>query len=109
MPTDPAPKLSAAKSLGFRPGPLREKIEALHADLLKVDPSAKISDILRDGFSAFWPQIEAYTRARQQCTCNPEQLAALTLMCAHAQTMGLTADDIERTLGDLLAARALAP
>lgn len=54
--TPPPSKLS--KSVGFRANPeLRSKIESLAGQTQR-----DISDILRDGVVAFWPEIEALNR-----------------------------------------------
>ncbi|HVT74597.1 MAG TPA: hypothetical protein VHD61_15795 [Lacunisphaera sp.] len=93
-----ADKVSLAKSIGFRPGALRGKIEALYVDLLQVDPGIKLSVIIRDGFAAFWPQIEAYLRARHQSQLPPDQLTRLVLICSKATEIGVSVDVVENAL-----------
>ena len=99
-------KLSSSKSIGFRPGALRGKLDTLYAELQKQDSGLKLSDVVRDGVTAFWPQIEAYLRARQQTNLDPVQLATLTIVCAKALEHGVTAEQLEEQL-DLLIQRRL--
>lgn len=96
------PKLSSAKSVGFRPGALRGQLEALLADLQKRDPNARLSDILRDGVTAFWPQIEAFIRARTESRVSPEQLTKIVLVSASALQNGMTVDELETAILDAI-------
>jgi hypothetical protein len=98
-------KLSSTKSIGFRPGALRGKVDTLYTELLRHDSGLKLSDIIRDGVTAFWPQIEAYLRARQQTHIDPVALAQLTIVCAKAIEHGVTPAQLEEQLDTLIERR----
>jgi hypothetical protein len=95
-------KLSSGKSIGLRSPELREKLEALHADLSRRDAKLGLSDLLRDGTLAFWPQIESYLRARTAKGVPTADLARVTLICATLLEHGLTAEQVEAALEQLL-------
>lgn len=95
-------KLSSSATIGFRPGALRKKLDDLHADLIQLDSGLKLSDLLRDGLEAFWPQIEAYLRARQRSGLEPARLAELTSLCAEAMKLGVTPEQLRGQLATLV-------
>ena len=65
-------KLSAPRSIGFRPGvKLRTQIEMLSDELSCPGAKVTISAIVRDGMEAFWPKIRAYLRARARKRAKP--------------------------------------
>lgn len=95
-------KLSGSKSIGFRPGALRKQLDDLFEELAKQDAGLRLSDLVRDGLTAFWPQIEAYLRARQQTKVDPAILAKLTVITAKAMEHGVTEEELEVLLSGLL-------
>jgi predicted DNA-binding protein len=84
--TDDLP-LSSAKSVGFRAGPkLREELDAVARETKRG-----ISDILRDGFVAYWPEIKAlnYTLGR---TATEEEVVEMRRhldACQRAKRLGV--------------------
>jgi len=65
-------KLSAPRSIGFRPGArLRAQIEMLSDELSRPGAKVTISAIVRDGMAAFWPQIRAHLRTRARRRAKP--------------------------------------
>jgi predicted DNA-binding protein len=81
------PKLSSARSLNFRPGPaIRAAIDDLAAET-----GRNHSDIIRDGITAYWPEIEALNRnlARNAAPGEVNQLRAWVDSCAAAARQGL--------------------
>ena len=97
-------KLSARKSIGIRPGVLRDRIDELYLDLRKEDSGLRLSDIVRDGLIQFWPQIEAFLRARKRNTASQKDLVKLIQICVTTIENGVTAAEIEAALNALLAA-----
>lgn len=95
-------KFSSSKSIGFRPGFLRADLDALLGELQIHDSGLNLSDLVRDGLTAFWPQIAAYLRARQQTKLDPQVLAQMTTICAKAIEMGLTPAQLEEQLAHLI-------
>lgn len=86
METTPAPKLSMAKAVGFRPGALREKLDALSAAT-----GRDISDILRDGITAYWPEIEALNTTLGR-SASPQEVTKVREWidaCTHAAKLGI--------------------
>lgn len=65
-------KLSAPRSIGFRPGSkLRAQIEMLSDELSRPGAKVTISAIVRDGMEAFWPQIRTHLRTRARKRARP--------------------------------------
>jgi hypothetical protein len=103
MGSNPSPeKLSSSKSIGFRPGVLRGQLDGLFSELAKNDTGLRLSDLVRDGLTAFWPQIEAYLRARQQTKLDPVELSKVTVVAAKALENGITAEELEGMISDLM-------
>lgn len=100
---------SRAKSVGFRAGShLRQELESLSRELSTPAHPVTISDILRDGCTAYWPHIHAYMRARvRHRSITPRILAQLITAAVKAHRLGLKPADVERALNTALAARQL--
>lgn len=104
---EPRFNLSSAKSVGFRPGhELRAELDKLAAELSRPGVEVTLSEIIRDGVTAFWPQIRAYVRAKTQTGgLDPALLDRIVAAGTRAHQLGLSAEDIERTLEQALAAK----
>jgi len=105
-------RVSSAKSVGFRAGPeLREELERLAGRLSRPGAQVTISDILRDGVSAFWPQIRTYIRAQSRSgLINPRTFASIVAAGTTAHRRGLTPADIRGALAAAVSAKtATAP
>lgn len=93
-------KLSSAKSIGFRPGPLlSEKIAALQAEVAARGGALDVTDIIREGLLACWPQVSSHLLVRH--TVAPAQadaVAQLVAICAKAIEHGITPAQIETAL-----------
>lgn len=107
MVCEPKPKVSASKSVVFRPGAqLRSDLDQLAAELSRPGADLTISDILRDGVTAFWPQIRSYIRTQAQIgAVNPIALDAIVAAGTRAHQLGLTPAEIEAALETALAAK----
>lgn len=103
MDAAPLGKLSEVPTITFRPGSLGAKLADLAEELSTESAPITVSDILRDGLTAFWPQIEAYLTARQQTQLDAGELAKLTSVCARVREHGISHEELERVLDDLLA------
>jgi hypothetical protein len=97
-------KLSSAKPIGFRPGPLLSgKIAALQEEVARRGGSISATDIIRDGLLGCWPQVHAHLLVRH--TTVPAQADAVARILAHASKameLGVTPDQIEAQLELLL-------
>jgi hypothetical protein len=104
---EPRYNLSSAKSVGFRPGlELRAELDKLAAELSRPGVEVTLSEIIRDGVTAFWPQIRAYIRAKTQTGgLDPALLDRIVAAGTRAHQLGLSAEDIETTLAQALAAK----
>lgn len=83
------PKLSDGRSISFRPGAvLRSELEKL-----ETETGIRISDQLRAGLTAFWPDISALIRATgARRVLPPEELADLrhfAQLCRNARDRGI--------------------
>lgn len=92
------PKLSAARSVNFRPGVVI--VDAL--DALAKDTGRKHSDILRDSITAYWPEIEALNRnlARNASPADVAKVRQWIDACQQAAELGV---DPAQTLRDAVA------
>lgn len=95
-------RLSSAKSVGFRAGPeLRRELVALARTLSRPGSQVTISDILREGVAAFWPQIRLYVRAQSNASqVPPRAFATIVAAGARAHRHGLTAAEIRVALSE---------
>jgi len=92
--------------VNFRAGALRPELLRLLHRLRERDPFYNLSDLLRESFTVFWPQISAYLIARQQAEIDPKELSRLTLSCARALERGATAAELDAQLCALLELKA---
>jgi hypothetical protein len=97
----PTPRKSE-NPVNFRAGALRPEMLRLLHTLRERDPFFSLSDLLRESFTAFWPQISAYLIARQQAKIDPKQLSRLTHSCARALERGVTVAEVDAQLCALL-------
>lgn len=93
---------SLAKSIGFRPGPdFRAEVEQL-----ATDARWRISDIVRVGMLAFWPDIKALVMARggnaPKQAEEIRELREFIELCRSAQARGV---DPKTVLTDALEAK----
>ena len=104
------PRVSSAKSVGFRAGPeLREELESLAERLSRPGAQVTISDILRDGVTAFWPQIRTYIRAQSRSgVIQPRTFASIVSAGTKAHLHGLSPADIRGALSAALSAKTQA-
>jgi hypothetical protein len=104
------PRVSSAKSVGFRAGPeLRDELERLAGRLSRPGAHVTISDILRDGVTAFWPQIRTYIRAQSRTgLIRPRTYASIVSAGTKAHLRGLTPADIRGALSAALSAKTRA-
>lgn len=104
------PRVSSAKSVGFRAGPeLRDELERLAGRLSRPGAQVTISDILRDGVTAFWPQIRTYIRAQSRTgVIRPRTFASIVSAGTKAHLRGLTPADIRSALSAALSAKTSA-
>jgi hypothetical protein len=93
-------KLSSAKSIGFRPGPLlAEKIATLQSDVAARGGSIDITDVIREGLLGCWPQVRTHLLVRHTTPpANADDVARLVAICAKALEHGVSPDQIEATL-----------
>ncbi len=98
-------KLSCCKSVGFRPGEeLRAELEKLSAELSCSGSILTISDILREGVSAYWVHIRAYMRAKaRQRGIAIEVVDRIVAASIKAHQLGLDPQEIDRALDQALA------
>ena len=104
---NPKTRLSSAKSVGFRAGPgLRRELEHLAHRLSRPGATVTISDILREGVTAYWPQIRSYIRAQAR-TAKIEPRTYLSIVAAgtRAHRLGLSSREIKSALSQALAAK----
>lgn len=101
-------KLSNSKSVGFRPGEnLRIELEQLSAELCRRGSRITVSDILREGVTAYWIHIRAYMRARARAGNVPRKTAMRIIASAlKAHQYGLEPGEITRALRQALEAKA---
>jgi len=101
-------KLSNSKSVGFRPGEeLRIELEDLAAELCRIGSRITVSDILREGVTAYWVHIRAYMRTRARAGNVPRKTAMRIIASAlKAHQRGLDASDITRALVQAIEAKA---
>lgn len=99
-------KLSGCKSVGFRPGEeLRAELEKLAAELSCSGSILTISDILREGVSAYWLHIRAYMRAKARNRGIPiDVVDRIVAASIRAHQDGLDPQEIDHAL-DLARAR----
>jgi hypothetical protein len=104
------PRVSSVKSVGFRAGPeLRAELERLAGRLSRPGAQITISDILRDGVTAFWPQIRTYIRAQSRTgVIRPRTFASTVSAGTKAHLRGLTLADIRCALSAALSAKSSA-
>lgn len=103
-------RVSSAKSVGFRAGPeLREELETLAVRLSRPGAHVTISDILRDGVTAFWPQIRTYIRAQSRTgVIRPRTFASIVSAGTKAHLNGLSPADIRVALAAALSPKSKA-
>jgi hypothetical protein len=97
-------KLSNYKSVGFRPGEhLRAELEKLSEELSSPVSNFTISDILREGVSAFWTHIRAYMRAKAGNEVIPADVVDRIVAAGiRAHQLGLDPNEIDQALGRAL-------
>jgi len=97
-------RLSSAKSVGFRAGPeLRSELEHSARLLSRPGAAVTISDILREGVTAFWPQIRIYLRAQARVGgITPRSLTAIRAASTRAHQNGLSLAEIKSALQQAL-------
>ena len=100
-------RLSSAKSVGFRAGPgLRRELEDLARRLSRPGANVTISDILREGVTAYWPQIRTYIRAQARTAMiDPRTYNSIVAAGTRAHRLGLTAREIKAALTQAIAAK----
>lgn len=107
-PTDKSKtRLSSAKSVGFRAGPgLRRELEQLARRLSRPGATVTISDILREGVTAYWPQIRSYIRAQaRSAQVDPRTYLSIVAAGTRAHRLGLSPREIKSALDQALAAK----
>jgi len=104
-------RLSSAKSVGFRAGPgLRRELEQLARRLSRPGATVTISDILREGVTAYWPQIRSYIRAQARTTMiEPRTYYSIVAASTRAHRLGLSSREIRSVLTQAVAAKAKLP
>jgi hypothetical protein len=104
-------RLSSAKSVGFRAGPgLRRELEQLARRLSRPGATVTISDILREGVTAYWPQIRSYIRAQARTTMiEPRTYLSIVAAGTRAHRLGLSSREIKSALTQALAAKVRLP
>lgn len=108
LPDKPKTRLSSAKSVGFRAGPgLRLELEQLARRLSQRGATVTISDILRMGVTAYWPQIRSYVRAQARtATIEPRTYLSIVAAGTRAHRLGLSPREIKTVLAAAIAAKA---
>lgn len=108
---NPKARLSSAKSVGFRAGPgLRRELEHLARRLSRPGATVTISDILREGVTAYWPQIRSYIRAQARTTMiEPRTYLSIVAAGTRAHRLGLSSREIKSALTQALAAKVRLP
>lgn len=97
--SDATKKLSMVKSIGFRPGSsFREQV-----DKLSEASGWRVSDIMRIGVQAFWPDISALVLASgNHAPDDPSELRAYIELSRRAQEHGV---DIRKALTEAIEAK----
>lgn len=108
---NPKARLSSAKSVGFRAGPgLRRELEQLARLLSRPGTTVTISDILREGVTAYWPQIRSYIRAQSRTAMiEPRTYLSIVAAGTRAHRLGLSPREIKSALAQALAAKDRLP
>jgi len=110
LPDKPKARLSSVKSVGFRAGPgLRRELESLARRLSRPGATVTISDILREGVTAYWPQIRSYIRAQARAAAiEPRTYLSIVAAGTRAHRLGLSPREIKAALEQAVSIKGLA-
>jgi hypothetical protein len=97
-------KLSATLPFNFRPGPtLAKKVRQLQAEVKRMGGKVELTEIIREGLLANWEHVRTHMLVRHTTApANAELVTRIVAVANKAIQHGVTADEVESHLSDLL-------